>query len=181
MLTDFRKRKLIALFNLYDVNKNGFLEQADYEQVGQNLTTTLNLQPGSPESTRLYAQPMSSWNTIYQLCGAPSNQRVTQEEYLAALDQLLSDKNNYHAIVGNWTDSIIRLSDRDGDGRLSQQEIVANGRSYNVDEATTNEAFRRLDQDGDGYLTREEILRSVEEFFYSEDPQAPGNWLFGPD
>jgi hypothetical protein len=72
------------------------------------------------------------------------------------------------------------LSDQDGDGRLSQQEYVANLRSFNVNEAAANEAFRRLDQDGDGYLTQAELSRCVEEFFYSEDPEAPGNWLVGP-
>jgi Ca2+-binding EF-hand superfamily protein len=180
MLTDFQKRKLIALFDLYDVDKNGFLEQADYERITQNLATLLRIQPGSPEYTRLSADHMAEWNNIYQLCGAPSSQRVTQEEYLAALDQLLSDKNNYHAIIGNWTDSLLQLSDRDGDGRLSQQEYVANARGFGTDEAAANDVFRKLDRDGDGYLTRDEILRAVEEYFYSQDPQAPGNWLVGP-
>jgi hypothetical protein len=105
---------------------------------------------------------------------------VTQEEYVAAFDQLLSVKDNYHAIVSTWTNSLIELSDRDGDERLSQQEYVANLRSFNVSEAAANEAFRKLDWDGDGYLNRDEVLRNVEEFFYSEDPESPGNWLVGP-
>lgn len=180
MLTDFQKRKLIALFDMYDADKNGLLEQADYEQIVQNLATSLHYQPGSPEYARLYADHLAVWNATYQLCGAPGSQRVTQEEYVAAFDQLLSDKDNYQAIVGNWADSLIELSDRDGDGRLSQQEYVTNLRNFNTSEAAANEAFRRLDRNGDGYLTRDEILRRVEEFFYSDDPQAPGNWLVGP-
>jgi Ca2+-binding EF-hand superfamily protein len=180
MLTDFRKRKLMALFDLYDIDKNGRLEQADYERIGQNLAASLHYQPGSPEYARLSASQMAVWNNVYQLCGAPSSQSVTPEEYIAALDQLLNDKNNYQAVIGSRTDSIIELSDQDVDGRLSQQEYVANARSFGTDEATADEAFRRLDWNGDGYLTRDEILRSVEEFFYSDDPQAPGNWLFGP-
>ena len=180
MLTDFRKRKLITLFDMYDVDKDGLLEQADYEQIVQKLATSLGYQPGSPEYTRLYADHVGVWNATYQLCGAPSSQRVTQEEYVAAFDQLLSDKDNYQAIVGNWADSLVELSDRDGDGRLSQQEYVANLRNFNANEAAANEAFRKLDRNRDGYLTHDEILLGVEEFFYSDDPEAPGNWLVGP-
>lgn len=33
--------------------------------------------------------------------------------------------------------------------------------------------------DGDGNLGRDEIRRATEEFYTSEDPQSPGNWLFG--
>jgi hypothetical protein len=180
MLTDFQKRKLIALFDMYDVGKDGLLEQADYERIVQNLATLLGFQPGSPEYDRLYKDHLAIWNATYQLCGAPSSRQVTQEEYVAAFDQLLSVKDNYHAIVSTWTNSLIELSDRDGDERLSQQEYVANLRSFNVSEAAANEAFRKLDWDGDGYLNRDEVLRNVEEFFYSEDPESPGNWLVGP-
>ena len=180
MLTDFQKRKLNVMFNLYDVNKNGFEEQADFEQIVQNLATTLHFQPGSPEYTRLSAAHMAVWHNVQQLVGAPGSQHVTREEYLDGFDRILSVKDNYLAIVGSWSDSLIELSDRDGDGRLSQQEYVANLRSFNVEEAAANEAFRRLDLNGDGYLTHDEISRSVEEFFYSDDPQAPGNWLVGP-
>jgi len=180
MLTDFQKRKLNVLFNLYDVDKDGFEEQADFEHIVQNVATTLRVQPGSPEYNRLYAAHMAVWNNVQQLSGSLGSQRVARDEYLAGYDRLLSDKDNFLATVGSWSDSIIELSDRDGDGRLSQQEYVANLRSFNVDEAAANEAFRRLDRNGDGYLTHDEISHSVEEFFYSDDPEAPGNWLVGP-
>src|SRR5947209_18721995 len=77
MLTDFQKRKLTALFNLYDVDKNGFVDQADFEQVVQNLATPLRLQPGSPEYTRLHAARMASSSNVQPLARSPVLQRVT--------------------------------------------------------------------------------------------------------
>ena len=180
MLTGFQQRKLNVMFNLYDVDKNGFVEQADYEQIVQNLATTLGFPPGSPEYIRLHAKHMAVWHGMQQLGSTPGSQRVSREERLAGYDRLLDDKDRFLATVGSWSDTLIELSDQDGDGRLSQQEYVANLRSFNVDEAAAHEAFRRLDQDRDGYLTHAELSRSVEEFFYSEDPDAPGNWLVGP-
>jgi Ca2+-binding EF-hand superfamily protein len=180
MLTDFQKRKLTALFNLYDVNKDGFVEQADFEHIVRNLATTQGFQAGSEEYTRLSANHMAVWHNIQRLSGASDSQRVTPQEFIAGHDQLLEVKDNFLATVGSFADSIIELSDRDGDRRLSQQEYVADLRGFNAAEADANEAFRRLDRNGDGYLTHEEISLAVEEFYYSEDPEAPGNWLIGP-
>jgi Ca2+-binding EF-hand superfamily protein len=43
-----------------------------------------------------------------------------------------------------------------------------------------NEAFTALDTDGDGHLSRTEIRTAVDEYYTSEEPDTPGNWLFGP-
>jgi hypothetical protein len=32
---------------------------------------------------------------------------------------------------------------------------------------------------GQGFLTRDEIYARAHEFFNSDDPAAPGSWLFG--
>src|ERR1051325_8194916 len=88
MLTDFQKRKLTALFNLYDVNKDGVVEQADFEHIVQNLAAIQGFQPGSPEYTRLSADHMAVWQNIQQVSGVAGSQRVTPEEFLAGHDRL---------------------------------------------------------------------------------------------
>ncbi len=40
--------------------------------------------------------------------------------------------------------------------------------------------FQRLDHDADGKLRQEEIRAAAVEYFTSEDPDADGNWLYGP-
>jgi Ca2+-binding EF-hand superfamily protein len=49
-----------------------------------------------------------------------------------------------------------------------------------VTEAEAADAFRRLDLDRDGYLSREEIFQNMKEYYFTDDPNAPGNWFFGP-
>ena len=43
-----------------------------------------------------------------------------------------------------------------------------------------DELFRRLRKPRHGVLTKVEIARLVDEFYWSEDPQAPGGFMWGP-
>ena len=47
MLSALRTRKFIALFACFDFDKNGVLEQCDYEQFAQNLSQAYKLAPGT--------------------------------------------------------------------------------------------------------------------------------------
>lgn len=75
---------------------------------------------------------------------------------------------------------VIGLWDRDGDQRLSADEFVKLEWCYGATEETARVIFQHLDRDEDGYLTIEECRQDAEEFYRSDDPAAPGNWLFGP-
>jgi Ca2+-binding EF-hand superfamily protein len=41
------------------------------------------------------------------------------------------------------------------------------------------EAFDRLDRDDSGVLTEDNVIEAVKEFYLSNDPNAPGNALYG--
>ncbi len=40
-------------------------------------------------------------------------------------------------------------------------------------------AFKHLDTDGDGIITRAQFSQINAQFFFGDDEQAPGNWLWG--
>jgi hypothetical protein len=50
----------------------------------------------------------------------------------------------------------------------------------NVSPADARAAHARLDQDGDGLVSTDDLLAAVRGFYFSEDPDGPGAWLFGP-
>ncbi|HMA35641.1 MAG TPA: hypothetical protein VKY74_14340, partial [Chloroflexia bacterium] len=43
MLTELQQRKLGYMFDVYDLNKNGVLEESDFARVGERFDTMLNL------------------------------------------------------------------------------------------------------------------------------------------
>jgi Ca2+-binding EF-hand superfamily protein len=63
---------------------------------------------------------------------------------------------------------------------VSEQEYKNYLLTIQVTEAEAADAFRRLDLDRDGYLSREEIFQNMKEYYFTDDPNAPGNWFFGP-
>ena len=181
MLTDFQRRKLNRMFEMYDVDKNGFVEQADYEQIARNLSTIYRLAPNSPEHAGVHAHQMGFWQGIRGLSTAPDRCRVTRDEFLKGYESLLGKKEQFLAQMGGFADAVISVSDRNHDGVLSLKEYADNLRGFDMglSEEDALETARRLDGDGDGKLTRQDIMSLLEEFFYSDDPKAAGNSLLG--
>ena len=180
MLTDFQKRKLTIWFNLCDLDKNGLLEAGDYERLIENVARERGFAKGSPAYDLIHAGYIRGWQQIARFADKDRPGQVGLEQFLASHDEMLSDRTLFDALVLGVADSIIKLSDQDGDGKLSEHEYVTNMRAYGLDEAHAKEAFQQLDRDADGFISKDELMKDVEEFYYSNDPAAPGNWLVGP-
>ncbi len=75
---------------------------------------------------------------------------------------------------------IIPLFDRDGDGKISVGDFCGFYRAYRIEDTDVLGVFRRLDLDGSGQLSRDALIELGRQFYVSEDPASPGNWLFGP-
>ena len=178
MLTSFQTQKLTALFNLYDLNKNGIVEKADYKLVIQNLSKVLNCPPDSEGYEFLYKTNMAVWEFVEGLADEDTDRQVTIIEFLEAYDHLLSDKTLFNQIMVGFATAFITLADQNGDGKLTEDEFVAYTKGFNVSVDKAIAIFRSQDRDNNGYLTNEELHKSVDEFFYSEDIMAPGNCFF---
>jgi Ca2+-binding EF-hand superfamily protein len=181
MLSHFQRRKLNHLFDMYDADRNGFLEQSDYEQMAKNHAEISGFALDSPQLAHVHALNTELWNSVRQFSSDRDRKHVTREEFVAAYEPLLGDRATFVARIGDLADAIIALGDRDGDGRLSWKEYGDNLRAFDMrlTEAEGIDIARRLDMDGDGHLTRAEISKLLEEFFYSDDPAALGNELLG--
>jgi Ca2+-binding EF-hand superfamily protein len=179
MLSEFQKRKLTVLFHHQDMDHDGFVGKADYEQFVKRFCEIQNYSPGSPQYEAMYTQTMAAWEHVRQVADKDKDGRVSLEEFLESYDVTLSDENLFNQLVTEYAKSLLALWDRDGDERLSGVEYVALLECYGVGEEAAREAFRHLDRDGNGYLSIEELMQNLKEF-YGDDPDAPGNWITGP-
>ena len=180
MLTALQSRKLTRAFSLFDVDRNGFMEQADCELVVQATAQAMGYPLDSPEYQTYYTEYMAGWADLLRLGNGDNDQRLTQAEFLVAYDKMMAQPTQFAAVILGVVKTIVTLWDSNKDGKVSQPEYHAYLTAFHATETEATEAFLRLDRNGDGYLTTDELIQNAEEFFYSDDPQALGNWLIGP-
>jgi Ca2+-binding EF-hand superfamily protein len=179
MLSDVLRARLIDMLTLWDADRDGAIEESDYEIAAGRMVGLSGLQPGSPEYAQLHRQLVEGgWQLLRQFDG-DSDGRVTLEEALAGFDGLHADSQRFHKVIIEPSYSFFDLIDADHDGRITAAEHHAFLVAMTVDPARAAAAFPHLDADGDGFLSREEYVQLMEEFYTSDDPDSPGSWLLG--
>ena len=93
---------------------------------------------------------------------------------------MTNDDATFQQLLMSYAEYVIRTGDRDGDGRLDEAEYATILWCYGIADADARAAFRHLVTDGSGYLTNAAMEIVFAEFFRSDDPAAPGNWMIGP-
>ncbi len=180
MLTEFQKEKLPRLFAMYDTDANGFIERADFARLTQACAQVQGWQPGTEEYDALETKLMSRWQKMLQFADVDRDERVSLAEWLAYVDDMLSSEDAYEAEVRKIASTTFGVFDRDGDGKLTIGEYREGYEAMGLDETLADDIFRRLDLNADGYISRSEHLTLIAQFFRSQNPQSPGNWIFGP-
>jgi Ca2+-binding EF-hand superfamily protein len=180
MLTALQTRKLTRAFHLFDLDQSGVMDRQDCELVVQATTQVMGYAPGSPEYITYHAEYMAGWDALLVLADSDGDQRLTATEFCTAFGKLMAQPEQFNAVVLGFVKTAITLWDSNQDGKVSEQEYKNYLLTIQVTEAEAADAFRRLDLDRDGYLSREEIFQNMKEYYFTDDPNAPGNWFFGP-
>ena len=183
MLSDLQTRKLTRYFNAFDSDRNGVLEQSDFERNVRRVVAARDADVGSPEYQWIHTKWMKVWSGLAAGADANDDGRVDLAEWLAYHDaQLRSDMPYWREIEAGgvtFAGYMFDVIDMDADGQISWREYSLFLRAYDVPSDLHERIFAQLDLNGDGKLTRDEWIVLTDEFF-GDDPFAPGNWMFGP-
>ena len=180
MLSDLQKKKLGRLFKVLDTDHNGVLERNDYTTVVSNLARTNGWQPGSEEYSAVETLYMTIWGNLKALADVNNDGQVSFQEFVDFHDQMLSTPEMYDQITVGTVDLLFEAFDRNRDGQFSRDDFRDFFTGYGItDQAAADEAFQKMDKSGGGKVSKEEALERVKEFYFSTDPAAAGNWLFG--
>ena len=180
MLTELQRKKLPLMFALNDRNGDGVVTKQDYEQTAQILARIGGVSAGTPEYEHIRSTIMSFWNDVHAKADKDGDDRITLQEWIKYWNELLAVEEEYDRVYRSFSVIVARTLDKNGDGRIAPEEFTESLIQCGVDDNAASDCFRHFDVNGDGYISQDEYVAGVREYFYSSDPDSPGNWLFGP-
>jgi hypothetical protein len=183
MLSDLQKRKITRHFNMHNLSGDGHLSQADVELLMNNLAREFKVAPDSETFAKLKLMFEGQWNQIQQSADPNGDGRVTLDEWFAYYENIINTPGVLEMLVEGYNQAFFALFDLvDPDGPKGCYTADRWGKYF----AACNQpyqdgvnAVKAMDRDGSGLVDSAEAKRAEREF-YGNDPNAPGNTLFGP-
>lgn len=181
MLGDLQRRKAAHYFDLIDADDNGLIEPADFEWRADRLAEALDV-TGPEARDRLRRRVLLWWEHLSTLADANDDGRITREEwrmYWERFKVAVSMGSNRRSIekLKRVARHTFRAIDRTDSGRVTEEEFSNWLAAWDIEEHDT--VFHRLDRDDTGVLTERDLTEATKEFYLSNDPDAPGNVLYG--
>jgi Ca2+-binding EF-hand superfamily protein len=173
------ERKYARRFEMLDADGSGMVDQADFELLADRLVKGIGVTAGSPKARRVRDGYLELWSSLRRMIGDGADE-LSKADFIAGLMRMTGDRAGFKRIIEPLARLNLSLCDVDGDGSLNEAEFVNLLKLYNATSVVeASDIFHRLDTSGDGFLSLSEILDALCDFYVSEDPDAPGNSLFG--
>ncbi len=181
-LSDLVHAKQVHYFRLVDVDGDGLITASDWAEIGRNLASMRRLKLGTPAHDAVMSTMGLVWANLSPYSSYPDRSKVTEDDWLRfEIERVIyCDDDWYEVYVNTIVKNVFRLLDTENTGFIGRGEYMDLALSFWVKPQNAVIAFEKMDADGDGRIGYEEFIGRVLEYHRSEDPEAPGNWLFGP-
>ena len=180
MLSELQQRKLTRCFRVYDIDDDGRIGPGDYERVVENVRVLHGLGDHSPGQQALREGFLHRWESLRDSADGDDDGGVDLDEWLSYWSAVISHDETYEQVMTSVVQRLLEIFDTDEDGVIGSDEYSDLFSVYGLSAELAREVFSVLDQNGDGAISHEELMEHVHAFYRGDDPDAPGNQLFGP-
>ena len=182
MLTEFQRVKQTHYFEMVDADSDGLITASDWAEIGRNLASVRNLKRGTPGHDAVMATMGTIWANLGKYCSDPNRVYVSLDDWLLFEDEKVvnADDVAYDEYVNTIASGVFSLLDTESEGWIGKGEYIDLAMSFWVSPRFAVPCFEKLDTNGDGKINLDEFLGLLLDFHRSNDPNAPGNWFFGP-
>ncbi|KAH8414449.1 hypothetical protein KR215_006626 [Drosophila sulfurigaster] len=178
-ISDFRKKKLLFLFNVFfDVNQSGEIDVNDFEQAIERVCALRKWPKGTPKNKETYDVMMEIWNGLRSKADKDNDGQVSVDEWCNMWDAYAKDPSSVMDWQNTYMNFMFDLEDASHDGGIDVSEFTLVCSSYGLDKTECEEAFAKMAQ-GESEVNREQFSALWKEYFAAEDATAPGNFIFG--
>src|SRR5437588_5768560 len=141
MASEFQRQKVARVFTAMDADRDGFLEESDFQALTARWAAIRGCAPGSADHIRLESIMMGWWQTVLGAYDVNGDGKVTLNEVLYIVDRLHTMFDVVSATAGEMFDAI----DENADGMISAAEYRRLIEAWNGCETDTDEVFPLLD------------------------------------
>lgn len=182
MITEFQKKKLSHFFNILDSQKKGYLQIDNFSDIVENIRISFGYTPEDKKYKFLAEKSTRFFHKLLNSAIHADPQSISEQEWIDHIETEIIDGGN-EDLFDDFAEFIIGflfdMFDDDHDGYISTDEFVDMFIVYGIDIRYSAKAFLNLDVTKDGRLSKNELIHAFETFLLSDDPQEPGNWIFG--
>ncbi|XP_063704803.1 calexcitin-1 [Culicoides brevitarsis] len=178
-ISDFRKKKLLYLFNVFfDVNQSGEIDKKDFELAIEKVCALRGWPAGHPKNVETYDTMIKIWEGLRSKADKDNDGQVSVEEWCNMWDAYAKDPDSVLDWQQRYMNFMFDLEDASNDGGIDAAEFALVCSSYGLDKGECEEAFNKMSQ-GAEEVNREQFAALWQEYFSSDDPSSPGNFIFG--
>lgn len=176
-----RDDRLRKSFGFFDADGSGHIDYDDTIAMAARITSAFGEPPDSPKGRALTNGFEVFWNALLQDLDLDGDRRISPDEYRTGMVGAFADTDGgFERGLRPVVLAIIAIADTNDSGVLDRDEFERLEQAIGNPRADAAAAFAQLDRDGSGTLTQDELVEAAREFHTGTDPDAVGNWLFGP-
>lgn len=179
MVSDFRKKKLLHVFtSFFDRDGSGSIDKSDFELAIDNIAKLRGWPVGEAKYKEVQTTLLQIWDGLQGRADADKDGQVSVDEWISMWDDYAKNPGSPLEWQSQYCKFIFQLEDASGDGAIDGEEFSSVYSSFGLNKDDALTAFKNMSK-GKANVSWAEFQELWKEYFISEDPKAPGNFIFG--